>query len=180
MFTGLVGVVAPETAAAVAPQVADGYAAAFEEAEREGERVAIDELGDEYSEVFAEPRGNVMSQTTTATPTRGWNIHNELVPIDVDLIERDGGVGPAASSAPVTFPTDGSNILMLTSGDHELRVGLPGNLGEPSLDGATALPTGLRREDSAGSHLEADGVVAIRVGRRLGPRVHNAERHQHP
>ncbi|MER5336734.1 LamG-like jellyroll fold domain-containing protein [Micromonospora sp. NPDC002717] len=95
-------------------------------------------LTTETGEVFANPGGSFTLEQH-AHPVRvrqgaGW------AQVDTRLRRQvDGSVGPAATTARVTFSGGGDQPLARLHRDgHELRLGWPARLPEPALDGDTA------------------------------------------
>jgi hypothetical protein len=102
--------------------------------------VAVDAVTTESSQVFANPDGT-FTQEMSAAPVRARRDDGDWAPIDTELVrEADGSVRARNTTADLTFSGGGtgSGLVTLEDEGHELRLGWPGTLPEPRLDGATA------------------------------------------
>ncbi|MET9379794.1 LamG domain-containing protein [Streptomyces sp. NPDC002928] len=110
-----------------------------------GERVAVDAVTTESSQVFANPDGT-FTQEMNAAPVRARKDDGSWAAIDTTLVrEADGSVRAKNTTAGLTFSGGGSGDGLVTLEDegHELQFGWPTTLPEPRLDGATATYPGV-------------------------------------
>ncbi|MET7486611.1 LamG domain-containing protein [Streptomyces sp. NPDC005538] len=109
-------------------------------AAKTGERVPVDDVTTESTQVFANPDGT-FTQEMNAAPVRARQDDGTWAPIDTTLThEADGSVRAKNTTADLTFSGGGSGDGLVTLEDegHELKLGWPTALPEPRLDGATA------------------------------------------
>ncbi|MFI5477181.1 LamG-like jellyroll fold domain-containing protein [Streptomyces cacaoi] len=114
-------------------------------AAKTGERVAVDAATTDSSQVFANPDGT-FTQESNAAPVRAQKDDGTWAPIDTTLVRKtDGSVRAKNTTAGLTFSGAGSGAALVTLEDkgHELKLGWPTALPEPSLDGATATYAGV-------------------------------------
>ncbi|WP_234438299.1 DNRLRE domain-containing protein [Streptomyces sp. 303MFCol5.2] len=114
-------------------------------AAKTGERVAVDAATTDSSQVFANPDGT-FTQESNAAPVRAQKADGTWAPIDTTLVRKaDGSVRARNTTAGLTFSGAGSGAALVTLEDkgHELKLGWPTALPEPSLDGATATYAGV-------------------------------------
>lgn len=110
-----------------------------------GERVAVQAVTTEASQVFANPDGT-FTQEMNAAPVRAQRDDGTWAAIDTTLVrEGDGSVRAKNTTADLTFSGGGTGSGLVTLADegHELRLGWPTALPEPRLDGATATYAGV-------------------------------------
>ncbi|MEU0950224.1 LamG-like jellyroll fold domain-containing protein [Streptomyces canus] len=144
MLASLPALTATASPVQAAPQAASGstetHAGATARAQETGEQVEVTGERTEYSTTLANPDGTY-TLTQSAVPqrvhgTNGWQ------PVDPTLERRsDGTVGPKSAVVDLTFSGggDGSGLIRLGSEQGSMRLGWPGRLPEPELDGAKAV-----------------------------------------
>ncbi|MFF3375787.1 LamG domain-containing protein [Streptomyces sp. NPDC002680] len=116
--------------------------AAAEEAADTGERVEILGKRTEYATTFANPDGVTFSLSQSAVPVRVEQSDGSWAEPDATLERRaDGSIGPKAAVAEVSFSAGGAgaDLVTVAEGERSLKVGWPGELPEPVLDGASAV-----------------------------------------
>ncbi|MGW1213624.1 LamG domain-containing protein [Streptomyces sp. NPDC002499] len=107
-----------------------------------GERVEIPAKRTEYTTTYANPDGTTFSLSMSTTPVRVRQGNDSWATPDPTLERRpDGTVRPKASVADVSFSGggDGSDLVSVAEDGKSLTVGWPGELPEPTLDGASAV-----------------------------------------
>ncbi|WP_331739984.1 LamG domain-containing protein (plasmid) [Streptomyces sp. NBC_00015] len=107
--------------------------------------MAVEAATTDSSEVFANPDGT-FTQESNAAPVRAQKDDGAWAPIDTTLVRKtDGSVRAKNTTADLTFSGAGSGAALVTLEDkgHELKLGWPTALPEPSLDGATATYAGI-------------------------------------
>ncbi|MFJ2734963.1 MULTISPECIES: hypothetical protein [unclassified Streptomyces] len=110
-----------------------------------GERVAVEAVTTESSQVFANPDGT-FTQEMNAAPVRARKDDGTWAPIDTTLVrEADGSIRAKNTTTDVTFSGGGSGDGLVTLEDkgHELQLGWPTALPEPRIDGNTATYPGV-------------------------------------
>ncbi|AWW43578.1 hypothetical protein ADL00_04795 [Streptomyces sp. AS58] len=110
-----------------------------ERAAASGEPVEVTAQRTEYSQTFANPDGTYTLKQATA-PERVKDASGQWHDIDTTLVRRsDGTIGPRYAAVDASFSDGGSqDMVRLEEGQRALSVRWPGELPEPSLDGATA------------------------------------------
>ncbi|WP_411113672.1 LamG domain-containing protein [Streptomyces sp. 029-5] len=107
--------------------------------------MAVDAATTESSQVFANPDGT-FTQEMNAAPVRALKDDGTWASIDTSLVrEADGSVRAENTTADATFSGGGSGDTLVTLKDegHELRLGWPTVLPEPSVEGDTATYAGV-------------------------------------
>jgi hypothetical protein len=133
-------------------QQADPDQSALAQAQRTGKPVEVESERTPYSTTTANPDGTYRLVQST-TPQRVQAADGSWQDADATLERRpDGTVGPKASVVDLAFSGGGSgkNLLRIGNERGTLRLGWPGSLPEPVLDGTTAT----YREVMAGVDLE--------------------------
>ncbi|WP_307852041.1 hypothetical protein [Streptomyces sp. b94] len=95
----------------------------------------------EYSTTMAHPDGTY-SLTQSAVPQRVKGEDGSWHPVDATLEKRgDGTVGPRSAVVDLSFSGggDGARLIELGNEQGSMRLGWPGRLPEPRLDGAKAV-----------------------------------------
>ncbi|NSL43665.1 LamG domain-containing protein [Streptomyces sp. 8P21H-1] len=145
MLASLPTFTAPASAAQAAPRSAAGgettHRSATARAMATGEQVEVTEERTEYSTTLANPDGT-FSFTQSAVPQRVKGEDGSWQTVDPTLEQRpDGTVGPKSAVVDVSFSGggDGSEMIYLGNEQGSLRLGWPGSLPEPRLDGAKAV-----------------------------------------
>lgn len=141
----LLSVLSPVTflasdAHAAAPVSASSEESASARAVASGEPVEVLSARTEYSQTVANPDGT-FTLTQSTEPQRARAADGSWRDIDVTLQRYpDGRVGPKSAVVELSFSGGGSGSGMLTAGrgEQELRLGWPGSLPAPTLNGATA------------------------------------------
>ncbi|WP_348538977.1 hypothetical protein [Streptomyces pseudovenezuelae] len=134
----VLGVSAP---AAHADAMSEAQAAAAQAAES-GERVEVVGQRTEYSTTFANPDGLTFKLVQSAVPVRAKLADGSWAAPDATLERRaDGSIGPKAAVLGISFSAggDGAGLVKLAEDGSSLSLGWPGQLPEPTLDGASAL-----------------------------------------
>ncbi|MGW3683929.1 LamG-like jellyroll fold domain-containing protein [Streptomyces prasinus] len=156
MAAALLGSAIPLVGAGATPAIADDAATSVAAdrtpetrasalAAETGERVAVDEVTTQSSEVFANPDGT-FTQEMNAAPVRARQDDGTWGPIDSTLVrEADGSVRTKNTTVGLTFSGGGSGdeLVALEDKGHELQLGWPTMLPEPQLDGNTATYAGV-------------------------------------
>ncbi|WP_308114542.1 LamG domain-containing protein [Streptomyces sp. ISL-12] len=121
--------------------VADAAAAQTpaEQAAASGEPVEVEAERTEYTQTFANPDGTYTLKQATS-PQRAKDASGAWHDIDTTLVRRDDGtVGPRYTAVEASFSGGGTkDMVRLEQDGQELSVAWPGELPEPSLEGATA------------------------------------------
>jgi hypothetical protein len=107
-----------------------------------GERVEIVGKRSEYTSTYANPDGSTFSLSMSTAPVRVKQADGSWAEPDATLERRaDGTIGPKAAVADVSFSGggDGADLVTVAEGGKSLTVGWPGELPEPTLDGASAV-----------------------------------------
>ncbi|HEY8987272.1 MAG TPA: LamG domain-containing protein [Streptomyces sp.] len=121
-------------------QQADSDQSALAQAQQTGEPVEVESERTPYSTTTANPDGTYKLIQST-TPQRVKAVDGSWQDADATLERRpDGTVGPKAAVVDLTFSGGGSgkNLLRIGNERGALRLGWPGSLPEPALDGTTA------------------------------------------
>jgi hypothetical protein len=110
-----------------------------EQAAASGEPVEVTAERTEYSQTFANPDGTYTLKQGTA-PQRAKDASGEWHDIDTTLVRRsDGTIGPRYAVVDESFSAGGGeDMVRLEQGQRALSIRWPGDLPQPSLDGATA------------------------------------------
>ncbi|MGW2556915.1 LamG domain-containing protein [Streptomyces sp. NPDC001635] len=110
-----------------------------ERAAASGEPVEVTAERTEYSQTFANPDGTYTLKQGTA-PQRAKDAQGEWHDIDTTLVRRsDGTIGPRYAVVDESFSAGGTkDMVRLEQGQRALSIRWPGDLPQPSLDGATA------------------------------------------
>ncbi|MET9089757.1 hypothetical protein ABZX77_49260 [Streptomyces sp. NPDC004237] len=111
----------------------------LEQAESSGEPVEVMDQRTEYTQTFANPDGTYTLKQATS-PQRARDSSGAWHGIDTTLVRRgDGSIGPRYAAVTESFSAGGSQTMVrLQQDERALSVGWPGQLPEPSLNGATA------------------------------------------
>ncbi|GGT13783.1 hypothetical protein GCM10010254_37880 [Streptomyces chromofuscus] len=115
---------------------------AAQKAVETGERVEITEERTEYTTTYANPDGTTFSLSMSTVPVRVRQADGTWTAPDSALERRtDGTVGPKAAVTDLSFSGggDGADLVTVAEKDKSLTVGWPGELPEPTLDGASAV-----------------------------------------
>ncbi|MGW3410919.1 LamG-like jellyroll fold domain-containing protein [Streptomyces sp. NPDC000888] len=115
---------------------------AAEKAVETGERVEIAGERTEYTTTYANPDGLTFSLSQSTVPVRVQQKDGSWAEPDATLVRRaDGTVGPKAAVADVSFSGggDGADLVAVEESGRSLTVGWPGELPEPTLEGASAV-----------------------------------------
>jgi hypothetical protein len=137
-----VGVVSPVVAHADTAGATSEARADAQKAEQTGQRVEITGEDTEYSTTYADPDGSTFDLVQSAVPVRVKGADGQWTAPDATLVRNaDGSVGPKAALAQVSFSGggDGSGLVRMARDGRSLRLGWPGSLPEPSLDGDSAV-----------------------------------------
>ncbi|MEU6497423.1 LamG domain-containing protein [Streptomyces sp. NPDC046984] len=110
-----------------------------ERAAASGEPVEVMGERTEYSQTFANPDGTYTLKQATS-PQRAKDAQGEWHDIDMTLVHRsDGTIGPRYAAVEESFSAGGpKDMVRLEQGQRTLSIRWPGDLPQPSLDGATA------------------------------------------
>ncbi|MDO0932944.1 LamG domain-containing protein [Streptomyces sp. DG2A-72] len=110
-----------------------------EQAAATGEPVEVTAERTEYAQTFANPDGTYTLKQATA-PERAKDASGEWHDIDTTLVRRaDGTIGPRYVAVGQSFSAGGTKDMVRLEDDQRvLSVRWPGDLPEPSLEGATA------------------------------------------
>ncbi len=117
-------------------------AAASQKAVAEGSPVEVVDDRTEYATTYADPDGTTFTLDQSATPVRVRQGQGTWTSPDPTLeVRADGTVGPKAAVVSLAFSDggDGSDLVDITRGGKSLRLGWPGQLPKPTLDGASAV-----------------------------------------
>ncbi|WND39108.1 LamG domain-containing protein [Streptomyces sp. BB1-1-1] len=117
------------------------HEAATARATATGEPVEVTGERTEYSTTMANPDGTY-SFTQSAVPQRVKGEDGSWHPVDATLEKRgDGTVGPRSAVVDLSFSGggDGARLIELGNEQGTMRLGWPGRLPEPRLDGAKAV-----------------------------------------
>ncbi|PVE13666.1 LamG domain-containing protein [Streptomyces scopuliridis] len=107
--------------------------------------MAVDAATTESSQVFANPDGT-FTQEMNAAPVRARKDNGTWASIDTTLVrEADGSVRAENTTADAAFSGGGSGdaLVTLKGAGHELQLGWPTALPEPSVEGDTATYAGV-------------------------------------
>nr|WP_152884153.1 LamG-like jellyroll fold domain-containing protein [Streptomyces adustus] len=145
----------PVAAAAAHPAVAGGQetgsatttplsveAAAAQRAVASGSPVEVADDRTEYTTTYADPDGTTFRLDQSTVPVRVHRSDGSWVSPDPSLeVRADGTVGPKAAVVQLAFSDggDGSGLVDIARGGRSLRLGWPGRLPKPTLDGASAV-----------------------------------------
>ncbi|MCZ2525927.1 LamG-like jellyroll fold domain-containing protein [Streptomyces sp. HB2AG] len=132
--------VLPAAAAQTAPAAPSAEQSASEQAVATGDPVEVAAARTEYSQTMANPDGT-FTLTQSTEPQRARAADGSWRAIDTTLEKRsDGTVGPKSAVVDLSFSGGGpgAGMLALGRGGQELKLGWPGPLSEPTLDGPTA------------------------------------------
>ncbi|GAB7039656.1 MULTISPECIES: LamG domain-containing protein [Catenuloplanes] len=115
-----------------------------EQAVESGRRVEVLSERTEYSQVFAEPSGRLVLESTVV-PKRVRQADGSWSETDLNLaVHTDGTVRPGASIADVSFSGGGDGpMVTLTEAGKTLELTWPGDLPEPSVSGDSATYPGV-------------------------------------
>ncbi|MYZ34513.1 LamG domain-containing protein [Streptomyces sp. SID4917] len=110
-----------------------------ERAAASGEPVEVTAERTEYAQTFANPDGSYTLKQATS-PQRAKDASGVWHDVDTTLVRgADGMVGPRYAAVDVSFSAGGAqDMVRLEHGQGALSVRWPGDLPQPSLDGATA------------------------------------------
>ncbi|MFR9799263.1 LamG domain-containing protein [Streptomyces sp. MS06] len=117
-------------------------AAASQEAEVNGSPVEVVDERTEYTTTYANPDGTTFRLEQSTEPVRVRGGDGSWTAPDPTLAFRaDGTVGPKATVVDLEFSGggEGSGLVDIASHGKSLRLGWPGKLPKPSLDGASAV-----------------------------------------
>ncbi|WP_329135387.1 LamG domain-containing protein [Streptomyces sp. NBC_01476] len=106
-----------------------------------GEPVEVTSERTEYSTTYADPDGTSFTLDQSAVPVRVKRADGSWAAPDPTLETRsDGSVGPKAAVVDLAFSSggDGSGLVDIAHDGHSLRLGWPGTLPVPVLDGSSA------------------------------------------
>ncbi|WP_411151128.1 hypothetical protein [Streptomyces sp. A30] len=145
-----------------------------EQAAAPGEPVEVTADRTEYTQTFANPDGTYTLRQATS-PQRAKDASGAWHDIDTTLVRRaDGTIGPRYAAVDASFSAGGAeDMVRLEENRRMLFVRWPGDLPEPSLDGATATYA----EVLSGVDLQ---LMAMPDGYREVLRVKSAEAAQNP
>ncbi|MGW3118503.1 LamG-like jellyroll fold domain-containing protein [Streptomyces sp. NPDC001107] len=145
----------PAATAAAYAAVADGQdiastvttslspeAAASQKALASGSQVEVGVDRTEYTTTYANPDGTTFRLDQSTVPVRVHQGSGSWVSPDPTLeVRSDGTVGPKAAVVDLAFSGggDGSGLVDIARGGKSLRLGWPGTLPKPTLDGASAV-----------------------------------------
>jgi hypothetical protein len=145
----------PVVAAAMQPAVADvqdtgssattplsAEAAASQKAAADGSPVEVTDDRTEYETTYANPDGTTFTRDQSTVPVRARQSDGSWTAPDPTLVVRaDGTVGPKAAVVDLAFSGGGagSGLVDITRSGKSLRLGWPGTLPKPTLDGANAV-----------------------------------------
>lgn len=110
------------------------------EASKTGQAVEVLSERTAYTTTLANPDGTY-TLTQSTTPQRVQSGDGSWRSVDATLVRRpDGTVGPKAAAVDLSFSGggDGAGLLRIGNDRGALRLGWPGRLPEPTLNGATA------------------------------------------
>ncbi len=126
------------------PASALGLRPEVERAAQTGERVEVLSERTEYSQVFAEPSGRLVMESTVV-PKHVRHADGSWSETDLDLSVRpDGTVRPGASVADVRFSGgDDAPMVTLVDAGKTLTLSWPGDLPAPELSGDSATYRGV-------------------------------------
>lgn len=113
---------------------------ASQRAAASGEPVEVTAARTEYTTTLANPDGT-FTLTQATQPQRARAKDGSWRDVDITLEKRaDGRIAPKAAVVDLSFSAGGSGagMLSLSRGDRQLKLGWPGALPEPTLDGAAA------------------------------------------
>ncbi|WP_369222622.1 LamG-like jellyroll fold domain-containing protein [Streptomyces sp. R39] len=119
-------------------------AAASQKAVASGSPVEVTDDRTEYTTTYANPDGTTFTLDQSTVPVRVHQRDGSWVSPDPTLeIRSDGTVGPKAAVVDLAFSGggDGSGLVDIARGGKSLRLGWPGALPKPTLDGASAVYT---------------------------------------
>lgn len=110
-----------------------------EQAEASGEPVEVVSERTEYTQTFANPDGTYTLKQSTS-PQRAQDAAGGWHDMDTTLVRReDGTIGPRYAAVDESFSAGGTgDMVRLEQGERALSVRWPGELPQPTLDGATA------------------------------------------
>ncbi|MGX9887003.1 LamG domain-containing protein [Streptomyces sp. NPDC002276] len=117
-------------------------AAASQKAAAAGAPVEVTDDRTEYETTYANPDGTTFTKDQSTVPVRARRSDGSWTAPDPTLVVRaDGTVGPKAAVVGLAFSGggDGSGLVDITRSGKSLRLGWPGTLPEPTLDGASAV-----------------------------------------
>jgi hypothetical protein len=137
----VLGVSAPAARADSGGTTSEARAAA-EQAAATGVRVEVTGERSEYATTYANPDGTSFTLEQSAVPVRvrgtggGW-----VVPDATLQVRADGSVAPKAAVVDLAFSGggDGSGLVDIAQGGRSLKLGWPGVLPKPTLEGASAV-----------------------------------------
>ncbi|MFJ8794552.1 LamG-like jellyroll fold domain-containing protein [Streptomyces sp. NPDC102462] len=138
----MLALLAAGPAVTAAPAAQAGTPAArtpSEQAAASDEPVEVTAERTEYTQTFANPDGTYTLKQATS-PQRARDASGGWHDIDTTLVRRaDGTVGPRYAAVDASFSGGGrGDMVRLAKDGRALSVGWPGQLPEPSLNGATA------------------------------------------
>ncbi|WP_097282645.1 LamG-like jellyroll fold domain-containing protein [Streptomyces sp. OK228] len=119
-------------------------AAASQKAEASGSAVEVVDDRTEYATTYANPDGTTFTLDQSTVPVRVRQHDGSWVSPDPTLdVRADGTVAPKAAVVDLAFSDggDGSRLVDITRGGKSLRLGWPGTLPKPMLDGSSAVYT---------------------------------------
>lgn len=117
-------------------------ATASQKAVASGSAVEVDADRTEYTTTYANPDGTTFTLDQSTVPVRVHHDDGAWVSPDPSLeVRSDGTVGPKATVVDLAFSDggDGSGLVDIARGGKSLRLGWPGTLPKPTLDGASAV-----------------------------------------
>ncbi|MFI6249636.1 LamG domain-containing protein [Streptomyces sp. NPDC051016] len=124
-----------------ADAMSEAQAAAAQAAES-GEQVEVVGQRTEYSTTYANPDGLTFKLVQSVVPVRARVADGSWATPDATLERRaDGSIGPKAAVLGISLSDggDGDALVKLSEGGASLSLGWPGELPQPTLDGASAL-----------------------------------------
>lgn len=124
----------------VEPEIEAGIAAARDEAAASNAAVVVDELTTPTEQTTALPDGSMGYEVSTV-PVRAERSEGGWVPINTDLVLRDGWWEPQDSARPVRFSAGGSDALTqikTEGGEWLIETWAHGILPAPVIEGRTA------------------------------------------
>ncbi|MFD4524188.1 LamG-like jellyroll fold domain-containing protein [Streptomyces sp. NPDC058470] len=132
---------APIAKAEAAESSTSEASAALEQAAASGDEVEVVAERGEYSTTYANPDGYSFTLEQSAVPVRAALPDGSWAAPDATLeLRADGSIGPKAAVAEIAFSAggDGAGLVTLAKDGTWLRLGWPGTLPKPTLDGASA------------------------------------------
>lgn len=131
-----------QAAGSTAAKPLSAEAAASRKAAADGSPVEVTGDRTEYETTYANPDGTTFTRDQSTVPVRARRSDGSWTDPDPTLAVRaDGTVGPKAAVVDLAFSGggDGSGLVDITRSGKSLRLGWPGALPKPTLDGANAV-----------------------------------------